>query len=345
MNRLAAAVVLLTLTACPHAPPPTQRALECNELCAQYIAQGDLERAEVQCDLGLQFSPQYADLWVNKGIIALNRGQDAKGKECFIKALRYNADQAQAYNNLGFVYFKDHQYGKAHDNFQNALRINPDYLEARLNLALTLKEMNQPDKAKKEFRTLVEINPNVADPHAKLGELLYEEGSVEEALQELTKAVQLDPRFVDAWLLLGNVLMEGGKPCDAKDAFSACLEVDGNNAPCRSNIMVAERTCQLQDKALSDVKEHHAGTKTPQAEFDNAVDFKQKGQVNDEERSYKRCLKVDPKYPLCHYGLFELYRNRSDQRLATIACKNFLKFASEVEFQQQVDACKKYVKD
>ncbi len=82
------------LAGCVSAPPPHPRALECNELCAIYIVQGELVKAEVQCDLGLQFSPMYADLWVNKGLIALKRNQTDKAKEHFIKALRYNQDQA-----------------------------------------------------------------------------------------------------------------------------------------------------------------------------------------------------------------------------------------------------------
>src|SRR5262245_48147945 len=90
-------------TGCVTAPPVHPRALVCNELCAMALGQGDLNRAEVRCDLGLQFAPQYADLWVNKGLIALRRGQTDVAKDLFIKALRYNSEQAQAYNNLGYI--------------------------------------------------------------------------------------------------------------------------------------------------------------------------------------------------------------------------------------------------
>ena len=137
----------LLAVGCASAPGPTQRALECNELCAQYIAMGNLQAADDQCDLGIQFSPQYADLWVNKGVIAFNRGQDTKAKEYLIKALRLNQDQAQAYNNLGMLYMKEQGFGKAHDNFQRALRVNPDYLEARYNLSLAFKALSQNEKA------------------------------------------------------------------------------------------------------------------------------------------------------------------------------------------------------
>ena len=120
LKRAFPGLAMLGLCACLASPPPHPRALEANELCTLYISQGDLTRAEVQCDLGLQFSPQYADLWVNKGLIALRREHIPEAKEHFIKALRYNQEQAQAYNNLGYIYYKDHAFGKAHDNFQRA---------------------------------------------------------------------------------------------------------------------------------------------------------------------------------------------------------------------------------
>lgn len=335
----------LALVSCVTTPPPHPRALEANNICTEYISQGDLVRAEVQCDLGIQFSPQYADLYVNKGLIALKRGQKDNAKELFIKALRLNQDQAQAYNNLGYIYLGDLQYGKAHDNFQRALKVNPDYTEARYNLSLAFRGLKQDDKAKKELRTIIEVNPALADPYKELGLMSLEEGNLEVAIDQLGKATQIDPQFVDAWLALGNSYMEAGKPCDAKDSYSSCIEADVNNVPCRNNIINAEKKCKLQDKALADVKERAAGQKTPESEYSAGLKFREQGLVNDEERSYKRCLKYDPKFVLCHYALFELFRNRSDERLASTACKNFLKFANETEFQMQVANCQQYVRD
>ena len=335
----------LAASSCVSTPPPHPRALECNELCTNYINQNDLVHAEVQCDLGIQFSPQYADLWVNKGLIELRRGHDPKAKEYFIKALRYNQEQAQAYNNLGYIYYKDKAYGKAHDNFQRALKVNPDYTEARYNLALTFKDMGQKEKAKKELRTLLHIKPDLADAWGQLGQIAVDEGENEAAIEHLTKATQLDPKFTAAWLVLGNAFMEAGKPCEAKDTFSSCIEADDNFPQCRNNIIVAEKKCKLQDKALDDVKARAAGTKTPEGEYSVAIQAREKGLVNDEERAYKRCLKYDAKYALCHYGLYELFKNRSDEKNASVACKNFLKFASETEFSTQVATCKQYVSD
>src|SRR4051794_633569 len=90
MYRAVLLLVALAAAGCSSAPEPHRRALEENELCAQYIGQNNLYEAEVRCDLCLQFSPQYADCWVNKGLIALKREQRDKAKDFFIKALRFN---------------------------------------------------------------------------------------------------------------------------------------------------------------------------------------------------------------------------------------------------------------
>lgn len=346
MKRSSAVFALACLlTACISTPAVHPRALECNELCALHISRGELTAAEDQCDLGIQFSPQYADLWVNKGIIAYNRGQSPKAKELFIKALRLNQDQAQAYNNLGIIYLDEQAYGKAHDNFQRALRVNPDYLEARFNLAMTFKAMEDYDNAKKELRTLLTVNPNLSGPQAQLGQIAIDEGEYEKAVEALTRATQLEPGFAAAWLALGNAYMELGKPCDGKDAYSSCIEAEDNNPSCRNNIVVAERKCTLQDKALGDVKGRADGTKTAETEYTAALTAKDKGLLNDEERAYKRCLRLDPKFPPCHFGLFELFRGRSDEKNATIACKNFLKYANESDFSSQVAECRQYVRE
>ena len=333
------------VTSCFGIPPPTDRALQCNELCVRYLSANDLEHAEIQCDLGIQFSPQYADLWVNKGLIALRREQLDRAKELFIKALRLNQAHAQAYNNLGYIYLKALSYGTAHDNFEKALAVNPDYTEARYNLALSYIGLKQPEKARRELRTILEINPGLADPHLHLGALAMQDGANVEAIDEFTKATQLDPNFTIAWLNMGNAYMEAGKPCEGKDSYSACIEIEEDNAECRNNIVIAERKCRLQDKALDDVKARQAGLKTPEGEYTMALQFRDKGAASDEERAYKRCLRYDPKYAQCHFGLFEIYKGRSDERNATKACKNFLMCANEADFRTQMATCQQYVRD
>ena len=342
MTRLLAPLSLL-LAGCLSTPPPHPRALEANELCTQYLSAGDLTRAEVQCDLGLQFSPQYADLWVNKGLIALTRGQRDNAKDDFIKALRYNQEQAAAYNNLGFIYYQDRSFGKAHDNFQRALKVNPDYTEARYNLALCFMATKENAKAKKELRTIIAINPNLADPHASLGSVLHEESAFEEAVQELTLAVQLDPKFATAWLELGNTQMDAGNAAEAHDAYTNCIEADPDNIECKNNVALASRKAALQDSAVKEVKENAAGTNTPEGWFRLAQTDIEKGLVPEAERNYKKCLHLDAKFAVCHFGLFQVFKTSGRDKDALTACKNFLKFADQSDYKAQADECERFV--
>ncbi len=337
------ALAALCLCACLASPPPHPRALEANELCTLYISQGDLTRAEVQCDLGLQFSPQYADLWVNKGLIALRREHIPEAKEHFIKALRYNQEQAQAYNNLGYIYYKDRAFGKAHDNFQRALKVNPDYIEARYNLALCYKDMGEKDKAKKELRTIIAVNSSIADAHAQLGAILHEETANEEAVLELRAAVDLDPKFAEAWLELGNTLMDDSKFGEAADAYTACIDADPGNASCMNNVTIATRKAHLADTALKEIKDNATGANSPEGMFTLARGYKEKGLRSEEERTYRKCLKLDSKFALCHYGLFELFKEDHREKEAKIACQNFIKFADTADYKAQVENCERYV--
>jgi Flp pilus assembly protein TadD len=253
------ALPLLLASGCITPSPPHERARLNNELCTQKLAAGDLEQAEVYCDLGLEFSPQYADLWVNKGLIAMYAGKKSEAKEHFIKAIHYNQEHAAAYMNLGKLYLDEQAYGKAQDNFQRALKVNPDYRQARFNLGLTFIHMNKLDKADKELRTLLAVDPQLlavdpnlltVDPngprvHHELGIVRYRQDKKEEAVEELTTAARLAPdQDADWWNDLGAVLMELSRFQEARQAFEQCASLNPKHAYCSHNLDIAQRKAE-----------------------------------------------------------------------------------------------------
>jgi tetratricopeptide (TPR) repeat protein len=335
--------MLFGLLGCMSTPPIHPRALENAEMCSQYVASGDLARAEVHCDLGLQFSPHYADLWVNKGLIALRREQIPQAKEHFIKALRHNQEQAQAYNNLGFIYLKEGSLGRAHDNFQRALKVNPDYLEARWNLGLCFARMGQAQKARKQFNTIIAIAPNLADPHRELCVLAAQEEAYQAAVEHCLAALQRDPHFENAWLDLGAAYSELGRFAEAKECFQECLQVNENNAQCRHNLAIVARKGALFDEGLRQTQDTLTAENTPAAQFELAQVLRGRGLRKEELGAYQACLKLDPKFAACHYGRFSIAHEEGNVREATIACKNFLKFAHADEFPEQFARCERFV--
>ncbi|HVE85890.1 MAG TPA: tetratricopeptide repeat protein [Myxococcales bacterium] len=341
--RLIAALFALTTGACLRAPQVHQRALENNEFCAQYISAGQLDRAEVHCDLGLEFSPEYADLWVNKGLIALKRNQLDTAKDDFIKAIHFNQEQAQAYNNLGYIYYLEKRYGQAHDSFQRALKTNPDYLEARYNLALCFKSMGKKAEARKEYGTIRAVNPNIANVYLDLGLMAFDEHLLEEATEELSKAVELDPKYVEAWQALAATYTEAGKYQEAKEAYVSCLQLDPENIPCRQNAALVNRKATLLEPTLTGAKELGGKEQSAPSMYQLALQYREKGLKAEEERTFKKCLKLDQKYAMCHYGLHLLFKEDQRDKEATIACRNFLKFAAMDEFPAEIENCEKFV--
>ncbi|QRO00427.1 tetratricopeptide repeat protein [Archangium violaceum] len=343
-SALALPLLLASASGCITTPPPSERALVNTELCTQQINAGDLKQAEVYCDLALEFAPQFADIWVNKGLIALYSGNNAKAKEHFIKAIRFNQEHAAAYMNLGVIYLNEGAYGKAHDNLKRALKVNPDYLEARKNLGLTYINLNKLSEAEKEFLTLLAINPNVAEFHHDLGIVRYRQDRKEEAVEEMTKAVQIAPnQNADWWNDLGAVLNELSRFEEAKMAFSSCVAVNPNHPQCIDNLSIAQRKAALTDSALKEYRDTQKAQNDPAALFQLAQQYKQKGLLSEEERAYKDCVKLDGKFAPCHYGLFQLYSDAHKRPLAEVACKNFIKYGSVEDFPSEMETCEKFI--
>lgn len=338
-----ALLLLLLLSSCLRAPQVHPRALENNEYCVQYLNVGDLDKAEIHCDLGLDFSPEYGDLWANKGLIAYRRNQAEKAKEHLIKAIRYNQEIAQAYNSLGVIYLNEKKFGQAHDQFQRALKVNPDFLESRYNLAISLERLNKKAEARREYRTVLAINPQIADAHLNLGVMAADERLWDEAITELGKAVELDPRYVSAWAALGAAYGEVGKYAEAKEAYVSCLALDPNNIPCRTNAGIMERKSALLESTLKESKELQQVEQTAPAMYQMALQYREKGLRAEEERTFKKCLKFDARYAMCHYGLHLLFKEAQKDKEATVACRNFLKFAALDEFPSEIENCERYV--
>lgn len=347
-RRLVAALSLvsaLSFAGCVRTPPPHERALINNELCSQEMAKGDLTRADTFCDLGLEFSPQYADLWSNKGLIAMYSGRQEDAKKHFIKALRYNQEHLQAYQNLGAIYMQEGAFGKAHDNFRRALKVNPDNLESRYNLALSLMKMGKMDESKKELRTLLAVNPGISDAHHTLGVIAYSEGEYDTAGEHLSRATQLVQDSPLLWHDLGTALMELGRFQEAREAFANCSQLDPSNSSCINNLSLAQRKTALTDAAFKEIKDTQQAENSAPALYILARQYREKGLLAEEEATYRKCVKLDAKYAACHFGLYELFFEAHKREHAQIACKNFLKYGTSEEFPAEYQTCERFLSD
>ena len=342
--RSALALPLFLAFGCINTAAPSDRALVNNELCAQELAKGACKQAEIYCDLGLEFAPQFADLWSNKGLIAVCRENKKLAKEHFIKAIRFNQEHAAAYMNLGKLYLDEGAFGKAHDSFQRALKVNPDYIEARYNLGLTYINMKDLEKAEKEFLTLLAVDPNNAQVHHDLGVVYYQQDHKGEAEQSMTRAVQLAPGLnPDWWNDLGAVQMELSRFESACQSFGSCVALQNDHTQCVNNLSICQRKRSLTDAGFKEFRDTQRAENTAESLLKLALKYKEDGNLAEEMRCYKDCLKLDGKYPACHYGLFRLYSMNHQDKAAQTACRNFIKYAGVEEFPTEMETCEKFL--
>jgi tetratricopeptide (TPR) repeat protein len=366
-SRLVFALIVAGLLpiGCKTAAPIHPRAVEHNTYCAQYLASGDLEKAETRCKLALEFNPDYPEPYCNLGLIELRRNHWDTAKDYFIKAIHLNQDFAEAHNDLGFVFIHEGSFGKAHDEFQRALKVNPDYVEARYNLALAFKSMKNYAEARKTYQALIESNPNVADPHHDLCVMDIDEEDYSSAISECQEALRLDPKYVSAYFNLGNAYMKAGKFCEAQESYTDCIRVDQDSAECRNNVTIATRKCALLDPNLKEAassnnaKSPGASTNTSNGSGagddvttvgdDPANGFYKKGMaqlgsglVNEARRSFNKCVRKNAGYGLCYYQLFKLDQQVQDNHAAVDDCKKMLKHTGD-EATNEREECKNFL--
>ena len=119
--------------------------------CEGWLARGEPDRAEHWCDVAVELSPEFADVWAKKGLVALARADTAKAKQHFLKALQYDPDHQEARMGLGSTYLQEGAYEQARMCFSQVLKSDPDFLPARYALGLALSRLGRKTEARKEL--------------------------------------------------------------------------------------------------------------------------------------------------------------------------------------------------
>ncbi|MGI5862783.1 MAG: tetratricopeptide repeat protein [Myxococcales bacterium] len=347
MRRLA--IVLSTaalgLAACKTATLIHPLASEHNAYGTQYLEQGLLDKAQHRFELALEYNPDYPEPYNNLCLVWIKRENYDKAKDLCIKALRLNNDFAEAYNNLGYIYLQEKSYGRAHDAFVNALKVNPGYIEARYNLCLTLLRLERGADARVCYDKVIEVNPNVADPYHDLCMLDIVDKSFADAVRFCTRAVELDPRYVSAFFHLGRAYQGAGKHCEAQEAYKQCIALDESHAECRNNLSSAARHCALASPHLSEIKDQADNEASPYSLYKLGLAEKEKGLLPEAERHFKKCLRIDGRFGLCHCQLAEIHRRHANNSEADAHCRKCLSYTTEEQMSAERDMCARLLEE
>lgn len=139
-----------------------------NATGAALLAEGDLERAEANLRLALEYAPSLPEAHLNLGVVALRRGHLAEAEEELRLAVALDEGLGEAWGNLGVVLGSEGRTDEAEAAYVAALRIHPGLAFARRNLARLLLEGGRYTEARAQLLRLLEVDEGDRESQAVL---------------------------------------------------------------------------------------------------------------------------------------------------------------------------------
>ncbi len=161
------------------------------------MSRGDLQRAYVEFQTGLQYDPHNKDILNSLGLVHLQLEEYEKAKQYLLKAVAEDPSFSDAYNNLGVTYTKLGDLQKAIECFKKAIA-NPLYKtpeNAYYNLGMAYYRLDQFNASIDAFQDSVKRSPMFASSYYGLALTYNKAGRFGEASKALTKAIGIDVRY------------------------------------------------------------------------------------------------------------------------------------------------------
>ncbi len=167
------------------------------------VSQNKLAAALADYDQAIGLAPDQPDPYLNRGaaLEGMGRWQDAIAD--YTRVLQLDPNDAPAYNNRGNAKAGLEQWEAALADYQKAVELDPKFAFARVNAALVEFQLGATQAAIREFRSLTRRYPNFADARAALTAALWSEGQIGAAESNWVAVVGLDGRYKDLDWVLG----------------------------------------------------------------------------------------------------------------------------------------------
>lgn len=153
------------------------------ELGANYLQQGQLERANSKLEKALEQDSNNVDAHTTFALLNMRLGKPEKARRHFETALDLEPDSPQIHNNYGTFLCDEGEHDKGIEQFlkaaENRLYDTPAYAYA--NAGRCAREADQDDKAREYFRQALELNPRLPTALIESSELALEAGQPDQA--------------------------------------------------------------------------------------------------------------------------------------------------------------------
>ena len=251
------AVATAFVSGCAGAAPLAPKAIALNDEGARAFAADDLEHAEAEIALALEYNPRFTEAWVNLGLVQMRLGRVEKARHDFRRAVELNPDLPAPFHAMGLLEERTGDLEHAEKSYRAALKVDPGFGPARVNLGRLLFARRSYDAAREQFLRLTEVAPNVVEGWTGLVESMIELHREHEADAVLDRAREKLGERPALVLLVGRRLLRQG---DA-DAAVAALEPMTRDGDDRMRA-AAYAWIAVARAAQGDVEQAHESAKT-----------------------------------------------------------------------------------
>jgi len=202
--------------------------------------EGQLEQAEEQYNIALEFNPNDAKAHMNLAKALTAQAKFDAAVPHMETALRLQPNNAESHVDYANLLKRIGRYDEAAPHFEEGTRLKPDSPDAHYNYAAFLASRGKSDDAIGELRQVVRLKPDYLDAQLRLADALFSKGDLEEAKTHYIAALRADSKLVVAYNSLGKIYLSQGQFSQAIVQFSEALRLSPGYKDAEENLRIAK---------------------------------------------------------------------------------------------------------
>lgn len=121
------------------------------------LEKGDYQKGINSLDRVIEFSPEFSEAYVNRGIAYDELGESEEAIANYDQAIQINSNLASAYYHRANAQHKLGDFQKAIDDYSQTIQLSPDYAAAYGNRGSTYDSLGEQHKAVEDLQKAAQL--------------------------------------------------------------------------------------------------------------------------------------------------------------------------------------------
>jgi tetratricopeptide (TPR) repeat protein len=239
---------------------------------------------------------------------AMRAGDLNQAGDGFASIVKDAPQFAEAYLNLGLVREEQGRHAAAIVSFQKALQLKPHLRGANLFLGVAEFRSNQLDAALVALRKETSAYPKDANAWMWLGVVELEKGQGHHATEALDKAAELSPKNVDILYHRGRAHL-----FVSNESYARMFQADPKSWRVRQLLAEANASAERHVDAIAEYEGAiKLAPNEPRLHEDLGTQYRLAGKLPEAEQAYLKELEIDPENITAQYKLGVIAIERGD---------------------------------